>query len=77
MDLRDHIVACTSCGMPLEKIKIYLTFSLAVNVEKESGAWELLSNLSVAPKEVLCEKCFSKFADLVHEKMDLNLTPKE
>lgn len=58
---------CTRCGKPFTNLRMRVTLSLYTERMKESGVWEEIPNLNQSSTEVLCEKCFDDFCDVMNQ----------
>lgn len=61
---------CTRCGEKLGKFRINTILHIDTQRLKENGVWENIPNLDNTSKEILCEKCFNEFAEIL-ENMNI------
>lgn len=62
-----EIEYCTRCGKKFDKLRINTILHIDTQRLKENGVWENIPNLNNTSKEMLCEECFNKFANVLGE----------
>lgn len=61
---------CSRCGTDLNDIKVVVTLGTQVFRNTEFESWEKIANLSTQTQEIICDSCFTKFAETIDDGMN-------
>lgn len=66
------VTNCTVCNTEFKDTRISIKLSIESDRKTENETWEIIGNMSLTSKEILCKDCFDRFAESLPKAMNNN-----